>query len=757
MSKKPVMPRNEQIVDVVSVPAYTYIYQLAIAGFLVAATIMTYIWSLHYDFQFDDVANIQKHFQLRHYDFFSLFFSGSRWISYWINSIHYSIGKFDPFSYRVGTLIIHTINGLLVFFFFNRVLALQSAAGFFKRNASALATTTALLFLLHPVQTQTVSYVIQGELEGLACMALLSMALTFLYAFGARNKVATRGALAILFVIALFSCGTKEIAIIGPGLVLVVDWFFVARGNMQELKKRFALHIILMLMVVSVYVYFLKPAFFTNILGLKLQIKNNIGNIITHSPTDTITPGIFFISQFKVLLHYLGIFLWPFNISVEYDWVLCRSFFAPDCIFPLMALLAIAYAVYRLMRKEPMHPVAFGAVWFFYCLAPRSSIIPSPELLVDYKTYTASIGWLFIIAAALVKIAEFVAQRVRTVPPVPMRYAATLAMTCMLSFFTIERNKVWRSGKEFWWNIIENAPGKARAYNNYAVEIALNEGKYAEAIPYYIKATQMDKQYADPWNNIAVCYSYLNRIDDAIEALKQGLRIYKYYPEGYNNLASFYLRKKEYDQAEACLQNALKLRPHYGKAYYNLADLYNQKGDPIKSLELLKKACTIADLDNAFGFSTYAKAAFVHKDYEEAIWAFKKAVACDPHDIEVLFSLGNAYYMAEKFPDAIGIYQQVVAQRPHDVRVWFNLGESYYKTNAIDSALACFKRIEPNMIELPQIGVRMAACYENKGDYQTARAMLENLLQLPIEAQAQSNARLLLAQFDRQYAKQVQA
>jgi tetratricopeptide (TPR) repeat protein len=757
MAKKRVATRNEHITTTPSISSCSYWYQLTVAGFLIAVTVMTYFWSLHYGFQFDDVANIQKHFQLRHYDFFSLFFTGTRWISYWINSIHYSIGKFDPFSYRVGNLIIHTINGLLVFFFFMRVLELQKVTGFFKRNALALATITALLFLLHPVQTQTVSYVIQGELEGLACMALLSMAVCFLYGFNARSKAGMYSAIVMLFMVALFACGTKEIAIIGPGLLLVVDWFFVARGNLNDLQKRLPLHLVLMLMVGGIYVYFLKPTFFTDILGFKLAMKNNIGNIITHDPADKITPWFFFISQFKVILHYLAMFVWPFNISVEYDWMLCRSFFAPDCIFPLMLLLAIAYAVYRLMRKDPLHPVAFGAMWFFCCLAPRSSIIPSPELLVDYKTYTASMGWLFILAVALVKAVEVVAARAAALPIVPMRYTATLLLTGMLGFFTIERNKIWRSGKEFWWSVIANAPGKARAYNNYAVEIAQNEHKYAEAIPYYIKATQMDKQYADPWNNIAVCYSELGRVDDAIEALKQGLRIHRYYPEGYNNLASFYIRKKEYDQAETCLMNALKLRPHYGKAYFNLANLYNQKGQAAKALEQLKKACTIADLDNKFGYSTYAKAAFVQKQYDEAIWGFLKTIALDPHDTEILFSLGNAYYMAQNLPDAIATFRQVVAQRPDDARVLFNLAEAYFKSDAYDDALACFKRIEHRMAELPQIGIRIAACHEKKGDFATARASLEHMLQLPLDAQTHMNARTLLAQFDQQYAVRIEA
>src|SRR5579872_6448201 len=144
------------------------------------ATILVYYPSLHYEFQFDDIANITKHFDIRHYSFGKLFFSGTRWISYWLNSVHYKIGKFDPFTYRVGNLAIHTVNGILIFLILLLVLKNLKKRSFFTDHSFSLAFLTALFFLLHPVQTQTVSYVIQGQLEGLSALFSLMMGLCFL-------------------------------------------------------------------------------------------------------------------------------------------------------------------------------------------------------------------------------------------------------------------------------------------------------------------------------------------------------------------------------------------------------------------------------------------------------------------------------------------------------------------------------------------------------------------------------------------------
>ena len=83
---------------------------------LLCVTIFVYYPSLYYEFQFDDIANIQKHFQIRTHSLWEQFFKGTRWISYWLNSVYYALDKFNPFYYRLGNLIIHSLNGLFIFF-----------------------------------------------------------------------------------------------------------------------------------------------------------------------------------------------------------------------------------------------------------------------------------------------------------------------------------------------------------------------------------------------------------------------------------------------------------------------------------------------------------------------------------------------------------------------------------------------------------------------------------------------------------------
>ena len=704
-------------------------YAVVAPLFLITASITTYYSSLHYAFQFDDVANITKHFNIRHYSLSQLFFSGTRWISYWLNAVHYHIGKFDPFSYRVGNVLIHTTSGILIFFILYIALSRLRKPSFFSTHAITLSILTSLLFLLHPVQTQTVSYVIQGELEGMAALATLLMVFCFLMASITKSTPVRFSALTITFITALLSCGTKEIAMVSPVLLMLFDWFFIAQGNTKEFKQRALLHAGICAIVWIGYLYLLKPSFFFDIFGLRMELKNNIGNIITPNIADKITPIPYCISQFKVILHYLWIFVWPFGICVEYDWKLCTSFFAPDCLFPFLGLATLAGYTLHLLRKDKANLTAFGLIWFMVAILPRSSIVPSCELIVDYKTYLGSFGILFLLAYAITKLVVMLCQRMPEKLPLATR-ALTALLAVGLGAATIHRNKVWESGIAFWGNIIQNAPGKARAYNNYGVELSQNMGKYAESIPYFQKAIDMDPIYPDPHNNIAVAYAAVGKIDEGIKSLQEALRINPYHPEGYNNLASFLIQKHEYAQAEQALGNALKLRPHYGKAFFNLGRVYLEQGLQEKAWEHFKKCCTQADLDNDLGFNAYGQASIMVKKYDEAIIAYRKALEINPRNGESMFGLGNAYFLSNQFTQAVQVYEQLLKANPKEVRVWFNLAESYFSLKDYGKTINCLEQL-PAPQRPAQSVIRMAECYKLMGNKPAAEKLVNQLIAMP--------------------------
>ncbi|MCL4360817.1 tetratricopeptide repeat protein [Candidatus Dependentiae bacterium] len=694
--------------------------------------IIFYLPSLKYNFQFDDVANIVKYFDIRHNTLKKLFFSHPRWISYWLNANYYALDKLNPFYYRLGNIFFHLLTGILVYFLTWLLLSRLKSNNFFKENALYIATIISALFVLHPVQTQTVSYVIQGQLEGLAGLFVVTLCLLFVCLNFVKNFFAKLFMTLFFFFTVALSCGTKEIAIVSPIMLLLVDWFFVAQGEFSEIKKRWYLHLITFLIVICSYIMFLKPQFFYNLFSLSMEARNNIGNILTEKQQDKILPFHYFISEFKVILHYMFIFIWPFNISVDYDWKMVKNFFSPDCIFPFFTLLAIAVFIFNRLSKNKKDPIAFALLWFFVAVLPRASIIPSSELLADYKTYMGSYGILFLIGSSLIfclnYLFKYLSEKIRANQHSFGQICSILLLAIPIGFAAFYRNQVWSSSEKFWMNIIQNAPEKARAYNNYGVAIC-EQGRFKEAIPFFEKAIAMDNSYPDPCSNIAIAFAATGDLDKAIDATLKGINIQQYNPECYNNLGSYYKQKKEYDKALQAVDRAIFLRKTYGKALYNRGLILYEQGNKDLAYEAFRKCCLEADFDNEQGFLAYGIICKELKKFDDAIIAFRKLLEIKPSDNQSLLQLIDIYNTTEKYDKSLVILNKLAKENPNNHQIMYNMAFVCSKLKEYGKAINLYSQLI-NIPNCPAIVyINLANCYEEIKEFGKATEILNVCLQ----------------------------
>lgn len=700
--------------------------------FILSIITALFYWpSLNYPFQFDDLANITKKFSIRNDNPISRLFSNSRWMSDWLNRLNYDFDRFNPFYYRLLNLAIHITAGIFLFYLILLLCEKLKKSNFLNKNSIAIAFTTAGLFLLHPVQTQTVSYVIQGRLEGLASLFVIANLFILINGISAKNLIAKIILFSFSALITLLSYGTKEIVVVTPLLLIICDWFFLSDGEWNNFKKRIYYHLSFFVIFYGLFfLRFMNFSFFTRAISLKMVTANNRGNILTDTAQQVIKPLEFFISEFKVIVHYFFMFIWPFGISVEYDWKLSPSFFSPQSFFPFLLLVGIlSLAIYFLIKNKNKF-ITFGLFWFFITLAPRTTIIPSPELLCDYKTYLASVGWLFIIAVGIVKLVTILSKQSKNIIDQETRiaqFAILLIVFIPIATATYFRNTVWRTGEEFWGDIVKKAPNKARGHNNYGV--CLSEvGKIDESIKQYIKAIALDRYYSDPLSNLAVAYSLKGETDKAIHSLQQALMINPNYPEAYNNIGTLLLNKKEYEKAEEALDNAIALRRYYGKAYYNKGRLYVEKGEEEKAWEFFKKA-TEGDLDTTEGFYTLGQLSIKLQKYEEAAGAFQKIISLGENNPMIHFNLANSYYMLKEFDKAENIYERLVQDNPTDTRFVYNLAETYLSKDKPEQALSVFQKVTQMPNAPGQAHLRIVTCLEKLEKESEVDTYLEKLLQ----------------------------
>jgi tetratricopeptide (TPR) repeat protein len=709
-----------------------------------AITAAFYYPSLKYPFQFDDLANITKKFDIRHSDPLSMWWRNRRWMGEWLNRLNFEWGRFDPYYYRLTNLIVHILAGIFVFWIILEGCAHLKKSSFFSRNALAIASTTSVLFLLHPVQTQAVSYVIQARLEGLATLFVLATLFLILKAFHSKNAFLKYSLLALSLGVGFVSCGTKEIAIVSPFLALLVDWFFISEQNWKSFKSRIWFHAIFSFTIFATFVHYLSINYISKIAGLKVVTYNNKGNVLTKKASDIITPFAFMFSSFKVILHYLQIFLWPFDMSVEYDWKLSESFFAPDSFFPFLFLSFLFFtSAYSLIKNK--HPFfGFGLIWFLVAIAPRSTIIPSPELICDYKTYLSSVGWLFVISTALVATVSFLIKSIKNVPSWfykrSIQFAAVIIFSFPVGYSAMSRNLVWSSSIAFWQDIVKKAPAKARGHNNLGVALS-EQNRFEESIPRYLEAIRLDRHYSDPWSNLAVAYSFKGDIDRAIKSLKQAIRIHPNYPEAFNNLGTLLIKKKNYDVAEKALTRAIQLRPYYGKAFYNLGRMYLEKGKDEKAWQYFKRA-TEGDLDTKEGFYTLAQMSLKLKKYEHAITAFESTLRRGGAALQgkqkegILFGLANSYFMGKKYNKAESAFKILYRSNPRDHRYIYNLCETLYSNKKFGPAIKWLKKLVSPPFNLVQANIRLAHCLEKTKKMDEAQKALKKVVnseKMPVE------------------------
>jgi len=414
---------------------------------------------------------------------------------------------------------------------------------------------------------------------------------------------------------------------------------------------------------------------------------------------------------------------------------------------PFFVLLIAAFFVLRRLYRNKLDLVSFGALWFFIAIVPRSSIVPSTELLADYKTYSASVGLFFIAALGFVHLVLWLRKKhekhMRDTAYAASTLVVTMFLLLLVAWAAAVRNTVWSSPEAFWLDVIKHAPAKARAYNNYGVYLCETQ-KHPKAIDYFKRAIELDHYYADPLNNIAVSYAETGQIDLAIDALKQSQRLMPYHPEIYNNLANLYMKKNEHDKVEPLLRTALQIRPHYGKAYYNLGNFYIKINELDKAYDAFKDACTKADFDNATGFSSFGRICMHMKKYDDAAWAFNKLQAVVPDALEAQVNLAAIAAIKQNYPHAELLYKEVVQRDPKNIGAQFELAGVLYQQGKYQQAADAYERVRQMQPSYIPLYLPLAESLAKIGKKQEARELLQSIMTQNIPADLQTKYKQLL-------------
>ncbi|NDY96313.1 tetratricopeptide repeat protein [Wenzhouxiangella limi] len=443
---------------------------------VVAATIVAYWPSFEVPFYLDDylhfietpalhdagdVAGIQA-------------YSPARFIANWTLAANYSVHGEDVFGYHLVNLLIHLLAGLGLWLLLSALLrsrALDIKTRPWLRWVPLIATA---IFLLHPLQTQAVTYIIQRHASLAAMFYLLSLSA---FAWGRlRGDWRLFILTSLAGVLAFFS---KQSAATLPLALLLVELLFFRRLGPKSVVVVAAAAALTAVLVAWVLHW---PRF--DILGTTREVGGM-------ARLD------YLVTQFGVLWHYIGQFFLIGEQRLEYDFALVAMDWRMGIVLPALGHLALLILGFLTWRRAPL--VAFGILFYYLAHAVESSVIPIRDLAFEHRTYLPNAG----LAVALVAgLATMLAGQSRT-----WQRSAVAGLVLLMGFTlyqTWARNSLWVQPEAFLQANTRLAPDSPRAWTNLGRELLRQEGRTNEALSAIENALTVAAQSTVPFDSSAL-------------------------------------------------------------------------------------------------------------------------------------------------------------------------------------------------------------------------------------------------------------
>ncbi len=554
---------------------------------LAAAIGVVYGNSFQGVFVFDDTNSILDNPSIRSFDAFFATLSWDslvrpgRWMAYLTLTANYAISELEPWSYHLGNVLIHLVNALLLF---ELVRISAQRLRFPEEQSKLLAFSVALLWAVHPLQTQAVTYIIQ-RIEALASLFYLGVFVGF-----AKSQEKSRNAWLVVSFVS-FWCGmwTKQIIVTAPLLLLCYDRIFWAASWKDLWRKRGLYHAAMLLSaawIVLVTFARLGNDYAGNTTGLGTGIGSSSG----------VSPLQYALTQPGVVLFYLRLWFLPVGQNLDHFW---KPATLPEEIIPsLVILLGLLAATGWALWKAPV--VGFAALWFFLILAPTSTIVPIRDLAVEHRTYLPSAGLSVLCVAGL----AWLIRRWKGVED----DGRALLLACgglavVLGVMTHLRNEVYSSEFMLWQDVVEKSPNNGRALTNL-VEHYTAQGRTQEAEQLARRAVAALPDSPETQNLLGSVLMDLGKTEEAEQHVRQSLAL-KPLPEACLNLALL-LEARQPEEAIELLRKAVELRPDFSRAHNRLGMLLLKTGGDLTIAEQHFRLAIEQDPANDFACNNLA-------------------------------------------------------------------------------------------------------------------------------------------------------
>jgi tetratricopeptide (TPR) repeat protein len=576
--------------------------------------VIAYSNSFDCSFHFDDTPNIEENIAIRNLSNVKAWwgFIPSRPIGYLSFALNYHFHRLDVWGYHLVNLAIHIANAVLVWWLVMLTMStpvIRSQP--VSRHKGSMALFAALLFVSHPLATQSVTYIVQRLASLATLFYLLSLALYVKGRVWEENK----GARVYFYYAGSVLCAilgmlTKEVVFTLPFALVLYEFSFIKTDTWKiDLKER-GVHFPIIILGIFIVLFFLNFSF---------GIFNPVPPLLNQGYDSPITAWEYFLTQFSVILTYIRLFVVPVNQNLDYDYPISHSFLEWHTLFGLLSLAGIFVAGILLFRRYRL--ISFGIFWFFLTLSVESSIIPiSQNVIFEHRTYLPGLGFFLVLTGV---VFYFLWDRYRQVS-----VGVLVLLVLTNTVLTYERNKVWKSEYTLWADCLKKSPNKPRPLNAYGKALA-DAGNASEALTYYNRSIEMNPRFFLAYENRGNAKTKLGDYRGAITDYEETLRINPYHADGHYNLGNALARQGKMAEAVAQLKEAVKIIPRSADYHNNLGYVLALQGKEEEAITHFQEAIRLKP-DLAAAHNNLGNALFYQGRLEEAIESYREALRIYP-------------------------------------------------------------------------------------------------------------------------------
>ena len=516
-------------------------------------------------------------------------------------AVNYSISEAKPFGYHLTNLMLHLLNTFLVFLFIQ---------GLTKGNWM-VAALTALLFGVHPMHVESVSWI--SERKDVLYAAFYLGALVFYQRYIDKQQWSSYVIVLVLF---LLSSLSKAVAVTLPVVLLLMDYYTGRKLSWKWLWEKTPLFILSIIFGIT---------------ALNIQAEGAIAEF----EVFTIFQRIMF-GSYGILM-YLEKLFWPMRLSAFYPYPNLDDLGNLPLIFyiaPWLVLLLLAAMVWSFKKTKV---AIMGGMFFLVTIALVLQIISvGRAIMADRYTYLPYIGLFFMMAMGVDHLRKQPAPKLKSLGNTLL--ALMFGAALFLAFLTSQRTGVWKNSETLWTDVINKFPNR--------VEVSYkNRGNY------YGKRGDANSALVDYQVLVAM------QTED---------------PKVYSNLGNIYGLKEHYDKALESYTTGIKMDSANWDAYVNRGITYSKIGQYYTALQDFETAIELQP-NNLKGHSFKAFTYNQLKQWDNAIAAYNELIKKRPNDLESYFQRGLAYFNLQQWDAAQQDYLKTIIslKMPHIICFFF--------------------------------------------------------------------------------------